>query len=215
MTNTVKGARQYNSVLRAELAASTRHRVLESAWSLFTTQGYAATTVSQVARAAGVSVDTLYATVGRKPVLLREVVESAISGEDRAVPAEERDYVMRVRDAPDARVKLRIYSDAVAAMSPRTAPVFMALRDAAKTEPDCGALDREISSRRAANMLLFASDLRGTGSVRPELTDQFVADVIWSTAGAEHFTQLASRGWGTAEYGEYLRDLWTRLLLAA
>lgn len=213
MTNTVKSVRQYNSVLRAELAATTRHRVLASAWSLFTAQGYAATTVSQVARAAGVSVDTLYATVGRKPVLLREVVESAISGEDRAVPAQDRDYVMRVREAPEARAKIRIYSEAVAAMSPRTAPVFMALRDAAKTESDCDALDREISSRRAANMLLFASDLRGTGSVRPELTDQFVADVIWSTAGAEHFTQLSSRGWGTTEYGEYLRDLWTRLLL--
>jgi AcrR family transcriptional regulator len=59
--------------------------------------GYAVTTVADIARRARVAVDTVYAAVGRKPALLREVLETAISGSDEAVPAEQRDYVARVR----------------------------------------------------------------------------------------------------------------------
>ncbi len=215
MTDAVKGPRRYSSPLRAGQAAVTREHVLAAAWQLFTTRGYAATTVSQVAAAAAVSVDTLYATVGRKPVLMREVLESAISGTAHAVPAEERDYVVRVRAARGAATKIRIYAKAVAAMSPRTAPVFMALRDAAHTDRDCAALENEISSRRAKNMLLFAADLRSTSELRVALSDQYIADIVWATAGAEHYTQLVSlRGWTPDEFGDYLSELWTRLFVS-
>jgi hypothetical protein len=100
-------------------------------------------------------------------------------------------------------------------MSPRTAPIFAALRDAAEIDPGCADLDREISNRRAANMLRFAADLRATGELRPDLTDQFVADIVWATAGWEHFVQLvAGRGWTDVEYGWYLKETWTRLFVA-
>jgi AcrR family transcriptional regulator len=212
VTETVNSPRRYSSPLRAGQAAATRLQVLDAAWQLFTTQGYVATTVTQVAVAAGVSVDTLYATVGRKPVILREVVESAISGTGNAVPAEERDYVIKVRQAGDAATKIRIYADAVAAVSPRTAPVFLALRDAAHTDAECASLETEISSRRASNMLLFAADLRVTGELRTDVSDQFIADVVWATAGAEHYAQLVmARDWTSQQYGDYLAEVWTRM----
>ena len=215
MKDAVKGPRRYTSPLRLEQAAATRSNVLAAAGELFTSQGYAATTVTQVARAAGVSVDTLYATVGRKPVILREVVEAAISGTGQTVPADQRDYVIAVRAAERATAKIRIYADAVAAMSPRTAPVFLALRDAAQTDPDCAALDTEISTRRAGNMRRFAADLRATGELRLGLTDDFIGDVVWATAGYEHFTQLTvGRAWTPVQFGDYLRESWTRQFLA-
>ena len=46
----------------------------------------AATTVADIAAAAGVHVRPSYELVGRKPVILRELLERAISGTDRAVP---------------------------------------------------------------------------------------------------------------------------------
>ena len=215
MAKTVNSRRTYSSPLRDGQAAATRHRVLDSAWELFTTRGYVATTVGRVAMLAEVSVDTLYTTVGRKPELLRAVVESAISGTDDTVPAEQRDYVKRMRATPGATEKIRVYAEAVAAMSPRTAPVFVALRDAAHTDEDCAALFTEITDRRAANMLTLAADLRTTGELRRELSDRYVADVVWATAGFEHYMQLvAGRGWRPEEFGEYLRELWGRLFLA-
>ena len=214
MVNTVNGPRTYRSPLRCGQAAATRHRVLEAAWQLFTTRGYAATTVGRVAALAEVSVDTVYTTVGRKPDLLRAVVESAISGTDDTVPAEQRDYVRHLRAASSAGEKIRIYADAVAAMGPRTAPIFVALRDAAQTDANCAALFAEITNRRAANMLTLAADLRATRELRPELSDRYVADVLWATAGFEHYRQLVTgREWTPEDFGEYLRELWERMFL--
>ena len=85
--------RRYRSAVREEHAAATRHAVLSAARELFTGRGYDATSVSEVARAAGVSVDTVYASVGRKPGLVLAVVYMVLGGADEPVPAEQRDYV--------------------------------------------------------------------------------------------------------------------------
>jgi len=61
--------------------------------------GYVRTTLAEIAARAEAAVDTVWATAGRKPRLFRELIEAAISGADRAVPALERDYVARVHPA--------------------------------------------------------------------------------------------------------------------
>jgi AcrR family transcriptional regulator len=215
MSGDVKGRRGYRAPLRAARAAGTRTAVLDAAHALFVAQGYAGTTVAQIAERAGVNVDTLYAAVGRKPALLREVVETAISGTDRAVPAEQRDHVRAVRAAAGAGEKIDLYAAALAEMGPRTAPVFLALRDAAVRDPACARLRTEITQRRAANMRLFAADLRATGELRPDLTDDEVADIVWSTNSAEYYVLLVhERGWTPQRFGAHLADLWRRVLLA-
>jgi AcrR family transcriptional regulator len=208
------GKRRYESQQRAERAAATRRAVLGAARELFVRQGYTATTVADIARAAGVAPDTVYATVGRKPALLRELVETSISGTDQAVPAEQRDYVIRVQAAHGARAKLEIYASAIAEIQQRMGPVFLALRDAAATDPDCAALWSEISHRRATNMRRFAADLRSTGELREDLSDEQVADVIWSMNAAEYWALLVSeRGWAPSDFAAWLSDAWPRLLL--
>src|SRR5262249_59772764 len=87
----------YHSPRRAEQAIATRRAVLDAARELFIEQGYAVTTVADIARRARVAVDTVYAAVGRKPALLREVLETAISGSDQAVPAGQRHHVAPLR----------------------------------------------------------------------------------------------------------------------
>jgi AcrR family transcriptional regulator len=207
--------RSYHSPRRAEQAVATRRAVLDAARDLFVGKGYLATTVADVARQARVAVDTVYATVGRKPALLREVVETAISGTDRAVPAEQRDYVARVRAATTLRDKIEAYVEGLVELQPRLAPVYLALRDAAATDADCAALWSEISGRRAANMRRFAADLRATGEVRADLTDDQIADVVWSMNGPEYWSLLVvDRGWAPERFGAFLVDTWTRVLLA-
>jgi AcrR family transcriptional regulator len=213
MAEDVKPRRRYRAPQRTERAAATRRAVLDSATELFTTRGYTSTTVAQIARRAGVNVDTLYAAVGRKPALLREVVEAAISGQDRAVPAEDRDYVRSIWAAPTAGEKIDIYAAAIVEMSPRTAPVFRALRDAAAGDPVCAALHFEIIRRRAANIRLFAANLRATGKLRADLSDDEVADIVWSMS-AEYYSLLVhDRGWTPQRFGAHLADAWRRILL--
>lgn len=214
MPDDVKSKRRYHAPRRAEQAAATRRAVLSAARELFVGRGYAATTVAEIAERAGVAVDTVYAAVGRKPALLRELVETSLSGTDEAVPARQRDYVQRTIEARSARGKLAAYVDGLVAIQPRLAPVFLALRDAAGTDAECAALWTEISERRARNMRDFAADLRSTGEVRSDLPDDEVADVIWSMNAAEYYVLLVhQRGWTPRRFGDYLIDAWARLLL--
>lgn len=214
MSDDVKTLRAYRSQHRTEQAAATRRAVIEAARKLFITDGYVATTVTRIAKDAAVNVDTLYAAVGRKPTILREVVETAISGSDHAVPAAERDYVKAVWAAETAAEKIEIYAAAFALMGPRISPIFQALRDAATSDPQCAELYAEITGRRADNMRLFAADLRSTGSLRPDLTDDQVGDIIWSMNATEFYVLLVDqRGWTPTQFGAFLADAWRRLLL--
>lgn len=193
----------------------TRHLVLTAARDLFTQRGYVATTVADIAGRAEVAVDTVYAAVGRKPVVMRAVLESAISGIDDAVPAEQRAYVAEIRAAVTAADKLRRYATAIVEMQPRLAPIVIALREAAVADGECADLWAEISDRRARNMRRLAADLRSTGELRLDLTDDDVADVIWSMNSPEFWTLMViERGWSPARFEGWLADAWIRLLLA-
>jgi len=215
VTKDVKTRRRYDNTRRREQAEETRRAVVESARDLFVRQGYQRTTIAQVAAQADVNPDTVYSVVGRKPELMRELVEQAISGQDRAVPAEERDYVQRLQQATTAPEKIRIYADAVATIQGRLAPVFLTLRDAAAADQDCRNLWAEISQRRAANMRLLAADIRATGELRVDLTDDEVADILWSMNAAEYWDLLVTqRGWTAERFGRWLADAWSRLLLS-
>ncbi|MDN5767320.1 MAG: TetR/AcrR family transcriptional regulator [Humibacillus sp.] len=216
MVKGVKGesTRRYHSPHRAAQARATRVAVLDAARTLFVSKGYAATTVVDIAGAAEVSVDTVYTSVGRKPALLRELVETSISGSDQSVPAQQRDYVRQISETSGARAKLAVYAQAITSIQQRMAPVFVALRDAATTDRDCAALWTEISERRAANMLSFASDLRSTGELRSDLTDRQVADIVWSMNAAEYWVLLVhERSWTPEQFQAWVAEAWARLLL--
>lgn len=179
------------------------------------TKGYVATTVADVARHARVAVDTVYATVGRKPALLREVLETALSGTDAVVPAQQRDYVKRTRQAATAADKITAYVDGLVQLQGRLAPVFLAVRDAGAIDPESAAEWQRIAERRARNMRMFAADLRTTGELRDDLSDDEVADIIWSMNGPEYWRLLVvERGWAPEVFGTHLVDAWTRILLS-
>jgi len=206
--------RSYRSPRRREQAATTRSSVLTAARDLLQDRGYAATSVADIAHVAGVSVDTVYASVGRKPELVLAVIDMVLGGADEPVPAEQRDYVLSIRTEPSALGKVRVYAAAVALLVPRTAPLQEALRTAGQTDSECADVWRSLVNRRADNMRLFAADLRSTGELREDLTDEQVADVVWSTNAAEYWMLLNQRGWTPARYEALLVDIWSRTLLA-
>jgi hypothetical protein len=146
--------------------------------------------------------------------LLRLLIETALSGQDEAVPGAEREYVSAIREEPDAQKKLQIYASALAEIQPRLAPLFQVLQAAASLDADLGALWQEISSRRATNMRQLAKNLMATGRVRPELTEATITDVLWSMNSPDFYLLLVEqRGWSAQEFGRWLGDAWTRLLL--
>lgn len=205
--------RAYRSPAREAQRARTREAVLAAAEHLFLAHGYARTTARSIADEAGVALDTVYAAVGRKPEVMLALLERAISGTTDPVPATERDYVREIREAAGAEAKIRRYARALTELQPRLAPLVEIVRQAAATDPSCAAAWQRVADRRADNMRLFVADLRATGELRPDLSDDDAADLVWSTNAPEYYLLLAARGWSAQRYGDLLVDVWTRTLL--
>jgi AcrR family transcriptional regulator len=214
MPSGVARKRTYRAPRREQQAARTRQSLILAARRLFVEQGYGATSVADIAAEAHVNVATLYAAVGRKAVLMRAVIEGALTGSDDPLPAAQADYVERIFEARGARQKLRIYAEAAVAIQQRLAPVLLCLWEAAKTDVECRGLWSEIAERRSRNMRDFAAELRRTGAVRADLTDSEVADIIWSLNGPEHYALLVGeRHWPADRFASWLAEAWARLLL--
>jgi AcrR family transcriptional regulator len=205
--------RRYDTTGRRQTAARTREAILAAARELFTERGYAATPMTAIADRAGVALDTVYASAGRKPEVARLLIETAISGTGQAVPAEQRDYVRAIQAAPDAGTKIDIYAAAVTAMAPRLALVLGIIQQAAPTEPELTRLWTEIAERRAANMRRFVADLATVAPLR--LDPDQAADIVWATNATEMYQLLVGRrGWSPQRYERFLADTWRRMLLA-
>ena len=205
--------RRYDATGRRQAAERTRAAILDAARELFAERGYAATPMTAIAERAGVALDTVYASAGRKPELARLLIETAISGTDQAVPAEQRDYVQAIQAAPDARTKIAIYAAAITAIAPRLALVLSIIQQASSDEPALAALWHEIAERRAANMRRFVADLATAAPLR--LDPDEAADIVWATNATEMYQLLVGRrGWSPQRYERFLADAWHRLLVA-
>jgi AcrR family transcriptional regulator len=206
--------RPYDAARRQAQSAETRQRIVEAARALMLERGYRATTIAAIAADAGVNTDTVYELVGRKPTVLRELIEQAVSGTDHAVVAEEREQIKAMLAEPDPEIKFALYAKTIRETHARLAPLFLALRDASSTEPEAKAVWQEISDRRAANMRKFVAEIRKSGWLRAGLSTNDAADTIWATNSPELYVLLTGdRGWSPARYERWLADTWVRLLL--
>ncbi len=207
--------RRYDTTGRRRQSAETRRRILDAARARIVEHGYRASPIRAIAADAEVSVATVYELVGRKPDIVRELVELALSGAERPVPGSERDYVAAMRAEVDASAQLDIYAAAITAIQGRLAPLFLALRDAATTEPEAAEVWATVSRRRADNMTHVAADLAATGQLRPDLTIDGVADTLWALNSPEMYVLLTTeRGWTPERFRHWLADTWQHVLLA-
>ena len=207
--------RAYDSSGRTAAAEQTRRAILTAARRLLIDHGYAGMTMAAIASEAGIAVDTIYASVGRKPKLVALLVETAISGADEPVTAEARDYVQRIRGAADAADKLAIYAAALRSIHARLAPIVGALREARRSHPNLRKLWQTIADRRRRNMADFAADLVATRQVRAGLGADELADLLWTLGAPELYSLLIDDArWTPERFESWLTDTWRRLILA-
>jgi AcrR family transcriptional regulator len=205
----VVASRPYRSALREEQARRTRAAVLDAATQCFTGAGWAATTMKDVARAAGVSVETVYAQ-GSKAALLLAVVDRTLAGDDEPVPLRDRPEARALRDETDARARFALLGAVVTAWLGPALPVLRAFRNAAATDPALAAAYAEYEQRRLSDVTALVEGL----ALRPGLTTGRAADVLWTLLGTDVAALLVDgRGWTVQAYADWLVDSLERLLL--
>jgi TetR/AcrR family transcriptional regulator, regulator of autoinduction and epiphytic fitness len=205
--------RRYESSLRGAQAQSTREAVIAAAGRLFAEQGYAATSIEEIAAAAGVSRATVFTSVGGKPKLLKTALDVAIVGDDEPVSLPERPRSKAIRAEADPRKYLALYAGLVTEMYGRLAAIHEAVRGAAGVDPDARALwESHLAQHRqgAANVI---SDLVRKGGIRPDLTVEAAADIVWLLGPGAYHMLVHRRGWSPARFQEWLTETFIGQLL--
>jgi AcrR family transcriptional regulator len=205
MPSDVKPQRSYNSIRRRAQAARTRQDVIEAARRLFLADGYGQTTVSAIADAAGVSVETIYKAFGGKPGLVRALVSKGLEGAG-AAPAEQRSDAMQAAER-EPRAVIRNWTRLATEVAPRTAPIVLLIRSAAGTDPEMADLLKEVDEQRLRRMEKNARRLSERGDLREGVTLEQARDVLWTISSPELYELLVlRRGWSVDRFAAFQAD---------
>ena len=192
---------------RQKRARQTRHSILAAAHELFLRQGYARTTVQQIADQADVAWQTVYAVFGGKPAILSAVFDVAVAGDDEPVPVSERPFVQAIAEADDPRAKMRIFARHLREAGERVAGVLSVIESAAATDSQIADLWRELQDQRLHGMTLAARGFQEQGALRPGLSVGRAADILWLYTGPWAYRSFVSeRGWSLDEFEAWIGD---------
>jgi AcrR family transcriptional regulator len=200
--------RRYRSGLRAQQAGQTRRAVIGAASTLFATNGWAGTGMRDVAAAAGVALETVYAHFSSKRGLLRAVADAAVVGDDAAVPLAQRPEFLAMgqgRRSARCLAAARVLS----AVHVRTAPIATLLREAAAADDEIADLLRTTRERQRLDVAAGLELVLG----RPPTVEE--RDGVWAVASAEVFLLLVeASGWTPEQYEAWMATTLERILAA-
>jgi AcrR family transcriptional regulator len=188
--------RTYHSPRRAQQADATRAAILGAARRAFIEQGYVATTIEGIARGATVSVETVYATFRTKRAILAALVDVAIAGDDAPVAILERSWVQDLRAEPDRRRRVKTLAAYGRSILERRSPIDTVMAGAAAADPEMRSLLETGRAERFAGQREFLRIVAGPDGVRPDLTLDGAADILFAIGSPEVFRLFTVvRGW--------------------
>ncbi|WP_371406342.1 TetR/AcrR family transcriptional regulator [Kribbella sp. NBC_00662] len=197
--------RNYDATTRRERARQRRRGVVVAAQELFEADGFQATTISAVARRAGVSAESIYKGFGTKAALAKAVFDFVIAGDDEPVPIAQRPEALALQQEPDVRRKLQLYAAGLVERQQRSARVQILIRDGRHSDETLRETWQTLLDERLTGMTMFARHLLETGGLRPGITLEEVADVLWTYISVELYELLVLlRNWSPERYGEHV-----------
>lgn len=214
MSDVKRQRRPYRSGARQARAAKTREAVLAAANSLFLQKGWVTTTIADIAAAAGVSKETVYAVFGNKRALLRELVVHAVRGTDPETPLIQQDGIVTIAQESDQVRQIELFAAGIAKVLARVAPLVDVARAAAQADQAMAELYHELQRGRLDNLEWFAGALARNDALRDNMDAASAGRILWRLASPDLFL-LMRRVEGASEetYVEWLSNSLKLLLL--
>jgi AcrR family transcriptional regulator len=202
-------AARYHSPRREDAAAATREAILGRARELFLTRGYAATTVPEIARAAQVAPQTVYASTGGKAAMFAELLEPAINDPTAA------EAMTAARQAADPGHVLTLCATAARSGQERYWDIVYGLM---RRPPDDELAQQAVANVGAKCMqalTVIAQRLGELGALRPGTSPGRAADMLWFYFGPNAWYSLVGdREWTFDQAEQWLLETARRDLLA-
>jgi AcrR family transcriptional regulator len=207
MTTSPTTKRRYTSPLRVAQAEATRRRIVVAATDLFGRQGFPATTIGEIARAAEVSPETVYGQFGSKQGVLEGVV--AMFAGERFPRAAFEEQVLRLGD--DTRARLGHLVDVMGdfyAANPDLIALF------AHAPGEAGAAFDAFRDERYGNQEMVYAELP-SGALKPGLTPRRAVELVDVLLAPAIYARLVdAAGWSLADYKRQVLELLEAALLA-
>lgn len=205
MAEPVKPKRKYASTRRAGQAADTRDLVIAAARAQFIEAGWQATTIAGVARAAKVSVETIYAVFGSKPALLLAVIEKAIRREAATIPLLDQAGPQAIAAEADQRRQIRLFAEDITGVLGNVAELMAVVRTAAAADATLKPVYETLHHGRRRNLAFVAKALAQAGPLRADMDVEATTAMLWRLASPELFLLMTQvEGLSADRYAAWL-----------
>lgn len=184
------GSRAYDSPVRQARARETERRVLDAAEASFAERGYVGTTVSAIAKRAGVDPRTVYKIFGTKVGLLSRLVDVAMVGDQDDVPVIGRSWAARAFDAPTPAERVAAFASTIRHIMERAGVAFRTAAQAAVAEPEAAALWAVGQQKRAQDAAAYVAALDNAAMLRGDRTPAHAKTTVWLLSSPETYLQL-------------------------
>ncbi len=191
---------------------ATERAIVEAALLLFQDRGYTATTMEDLAAAAGVAVQTIYNSIGSKRSVLSRAIDYVAAGPEAPTPIPS---FMRERTAAasSAQEIVGIMVDWFVESHRRMAEVWPIVEQAGAVDQDVARLERERAAQRFRNYHEAAAAVRRHGGLYG-LDEPEAAAAIWTVSHplVRRFL-VAEQGWSEDRYRAWLLKSLGRVLV--
>ena len=195
------------ATLRAERAEGTRRRIAAAARTLFTNQGYGATTLAEIALEAGVAVQTVYAVYRSKAGILRALRDELV------MQPEAEGLAAQAMADPDPHRALQLFARSIRIRWQHGHDVVAIHEQAAATDPTIRDEVMQVLSRRRGGLGRVAVSL--APGLAPGLDAEGATAILDALTLPEVYRQLTvAHGWTPDRYEAWLRAAMEQLLLA-
>jgi len=181
---------------RRERARATRLRITKAAYNLFCERGYANTTMTEIAEAAGVAVQTVYFAFHTKSELLSRAYDFAVLGEEEPLPPEQQPWYAKMIAEPDVTTALRHTVEGAGAILVRATPLDTVVRASAESDPDTARVRAFHERLRAEGYRALIDTLCGKAALRDGVTPERATHLLLLYLGADAYRVLVHDfGW--------------------
>jgi AcrR family transcriptional regulator len=192
---------RYRSPRREDAAAATREAILSSARELFLTRGYAAVTVPEIAQAARVATQTVYASAGGKAAMFAELLQPAINDPTAA------EAMTAARLATDPGQVLTLCATAARSGQERYWDIVYGLMRRPPEDELAQQAIANVADKCMGALTVIAQRLDELGSLRPGVTASRAADMLWFYFGPNAWYSLVGdRGWTFDQAEQWLLE---------
>jgi AcrR family transcriptional regulator len=188
--------RARSDLTRRDRARATRLRITKAAYTLFCERGYAGTTMSDVAVAAGVAVQTVYFTFHTKSELLSRAYDYAVLGEGDPVPPDKTAWYAMMANEPDVTAALRHAVEGIGEIMTRVSPLDTVVRGSAGSDPDTAAVRAFHERWRAEGYKAMLEILATKSALRVGVSPDRATDLLLLYLGMDVYRVLViDLGW--------------------